>query len=646
VKRRITGGFAALMVLFAAVVLVQLVVTDGLRTEQDRLAARLAHARNANQAVLQHMTDAETGVRGFQLTGEQMFLGPYDSGRVGAFTSFDEVEKNTAAAEVRRLLVAERRAAAHWLYAYAVPIVNAGMADRNEPRLARGKAMFDDIRTANAAVDAAVAAEQRAAAAAARRQSRDVQLLFAGLAVALLAAALVLAAMHQRNLLAPLEHIRLTLGRLAAGDHAARAVPAGPAEMRAVIGSLNALAAQTERLLDAEQARSVRHELRQAVAAALQDGQDPDATARRVADLIGRALGADAVHGRVAIGAGLGVTVSWPPGTPPLPADTVAEIVAGRPGAVRALREVPGAIAVPLAGDHECPPGLIYLVRRDAPRWTPAERRLLAALGREVDHAARRERLHLRQARLIGELRALDERKDAFVATVTHELRTPLTSILGYTEMLADGDGGDLTSLQRRGVTAILRNAERLQDTVANLLLLDRSAGRVSGVATPVELAVVAAGVAADTTPIAQAKGVELGMDVTPVWVSGDARQLERVLRNLVGNAIKFTGPGGRVTCHIGPDGERVRMIVTDTGIGIPAGDLPGLFTPFHRGANAMDQAVQGPGLGLAIVRTIVTEHGGTVDVGSVPGEGSTFTVTLPALVAEPDPQVLTGEAV
>ncbi|HEU4346862.1 MAG TPA: ATP-binding protein [Actinoplanes sp.] len=645
VKRRFGAAFAGLMLLFLAVVLVQLSVYDRLYTGNDRRAGRLAQARDANHAVLQHMTDAETGVRGFQLTGDEAFLSPYDSGRAGAFRTFDKVAELSGDSDMQRLLAAERAAAAHWLYAYAIPIVNAGVADRDEARAARGKEMFDHIRAANAEVDAAIRARQENQADAARRQSRYVQLLFSGLAAAFLVAALLLAAVHQRHLLVPLEHIRLTLRRLAAGDRSARAVEGGPAEMRAVIGSLNGLAERTEQLLEAEQARAVRNELRQAVAAALHDNRDADATARRVAELIGRALGADAVHSRVAVDAGLGVNVCWPAAAPPLPATAVTEILDGRPGTVLTVPDEPGAIAVPLAGDHECPPGLICLVRPDQPYWTAEERRLLAALGGEIDHAVRQQRLHLRQARLISQLRVLDERKDAFVATVTHELRTPLTSILGYTEMLSDGDGGELSPLQRRGVAAILRNAERLQDTVANLLLLDRAASRAAGSAAPVELAVVAAGVAAETTPQAHAKGLEISMNVAPAWVSGDARHLERALRNLVDNAIKFTGAGGRIGCRIGPEGDRVQVVVSDTGIGIPPDDLPGLFTPFHRAANAMDQAVQGPGLGLAIVHAIVTEHGGTVAVRSEPGAGSTFTVSLPALATAPaEPEALAGE--
>ena len=250
-------------------------------------------------------------------------------------------------------------------------------------------------------------------------------------------------------------------------------------------------------------------------------------------------------------------------------------------------------------------------------------------LGREIEHAVRRRRLAYRQTRLINELRVLDERKDAFVSTVTHELRTPLTSILGYTEMLADGDGGDLSPLQQRGVAAILRNALRLQETVADLLLLNSATQRTDA---PVDLAVLMSGVCADLDRAARTRDIEISGDGA-ASVRGDAGQLQRALHNLVDNAIKFSGPGGRVTWRLAADGDAATVTVTDTGIGIPAGDMPGLFTPFHRAANAMHQAVQGSGLGLAIVHNIITEHGGTVAVQSHLGRGSTFTVRLPAAI-------------
>ena len=637
VRHRVGAAIGVLLALFITLIAVQMLVTDRMYARHEGAVARLEMARDANVTVLQQMTDAETGVRGFQLTGEKAFLEPYETGRVGAFTAFDEVLRHTSAPGVQRALRAEREAAARWMYAYAVPIVNDGRADRGEALTARGKRMFDLFRTANAGVHAAILEEQVAVAAHGRQQIRWTQIAFAALAVVLLGLALTLAVLHQRHLLAPLENLHETLQRLARGDRSARAAPAGPGEMRTVIRSLNDLAAETERLLDAEQARARRHDLQRAVAAELQGGRDAQATAVRLAERIGTALRASAVYTRMAPEPGAVVEASWPIGAAAPSPRTVAGVLEGAPGTVLPVRNPTGEIAVPLGGDEDCPPGLVYLARHADPVWTADERRLLAALSREIDHAVRQHRLHHRQTRLIGELRMLDERKDAFVATVTHELRTPLANILGYTEMLADGDGGELTPTQRRGVTAILRNAERLHGTVADLLLLDSSGDR-SAAAVPVDLAGQLGRVAADVTPAAQARGLTLTVHAEPVLVGGHPDRLECALRNLLDNALKFTSAGGSVTCRLtAPDG-RARLEVTDTGIGIPAADLPRLFVPFHRAANAMDRAVQGSGLGLAIVRAIVTEHGGEVSARSVLGRGSTFTMMLPALSPAAEP--------
>jgi signal transduction histidine kinase len=366
------------------------------------------------------------------------------------------------------------------------------------------------------------------------------------------------------------------------------------------------------------------------VAAALREGPDHRTAARRVVETLGRALGADAVHGRAAAGPGAVVDLCWPPGTAPMPADVADTILAGPPGVARVLPGSAGAVAVPITGDIDHPPGWLYLVRHDPPAWSADEMRLLSELGREIQHVADQRCLQHRQSRLIAELRTLDERKDAFVATVTHELRTPLTGILGYTEMLADGDCGTLTPQQQRGVAAILRNAQRLQDTVGDLLLLDRS-GAGGAVYTSVDVAELMAGACAELASAARARPVTItGAVAGPVWACGDAAQLAQVAHNLLDNAIKFSRPGGRISWEIRSDHGGVTLTVADTGIGIPDDEVPLLFTPFHRAANAREQAVQGSGLGLAIVRTIVTEHGGTVDVRSRLGEGATFTVTLP----------------
>ena len=616
VQYRVAGAYGLLVTFIIG--LIAFHVVGGARLQQEHAArdARITQIRETNHMVLQRMTDAESGVRGFQLTGDTAFLEPYESGRAGAYESFQYLDTAVTDTELRRLLGLARNAAMDWLYAYAIPIVNAGTSDTDAVRLAAGKRMFDRVRTTNADLDAALDTQQRSVLAADLREVRLAQLQFAGLAVLILLVGLALAVLHQRHLLVPLEQIRMTLRRLTDGDLSARVTPAGPAELRAVAADVNDLADKTGQLLGAEQARAAGNELIQAVATELKAERELTEIAALIAALIGGGLGAASVHAWVVVDRDADITVSWPAGTPaPDPA-------AGKTG----------ALEVPLGRGAEGAGGILQVVRPDRPEWTNAERGLLASLAAEINHAVRQERLRRSQDQLIGELRTLDEQKDVFVSTVTHELRTPLTSILGYTEVLVDGEPGDLTPGQRRALTAIVRNAHRLEATVADLLLLDRSNQRDETEAVPVDLAELASGLHRDLDAAARAKDLHTELAAGPAWVRGDGTRLKRAMRNLMENAIKFTPAGGRLGCRLTADDQFVVLSVTDTGIGIPAADVPGLFTPFHRAANAMDQAVQGNGLGLAIVRDIVIEHGGTVAAVSELGRGSTFTMTLPAL--------------
>jgi two-component system phosphate regulon sensor histidine kinase PhoR len=207
VRLRALGAFVLLLVLFLSLVLVHLLAGGRLQDERTAHADRITRTREANRAVLQFMTDSETGVRGFQLTGSHKFLEPYESGRVGAVGALSAVEEDHDG-EVQRLVSEERQAASQWLYAYAIPIVNAGTADADEGLAGRGKDMFDRIRTANSAVEAALATEQETTADADRRPEQTARLLFATLAVLTLATGLGVAVLHRRHLLHPLEQLR------------------------------------------------------------------------------------------------------------------------------------------------------------------------------------------------------------------------------------------------------------------------------------------------------------------------------------------------------------------------------------------------------------------------------------------------------
>jgi signal transduction histidine kinase len=240
-----------------------------------------------------------------------------------------------------------------------------------------------------------------------------------------------------------------------------------------------------------------------------------------------------------------------------------------------------------------------------------------------------------RERQAVDHLHELDRARQELVASVSHELRTPLTSITGYLALLVDDDVGALNDDQQRFVAVVQRNADRLLTLIEEILTFSKvesSDFRLD--VTPVDLATVLVSVRAAMLPAASAHDVSFScaVDDSSVVVDGDAAQLERVVLNLAGNAIKFTAAGGKVVLAAHRRGDLVELSVSDTGVGIPLAEQSRLFIPFYRASGARQQEVQGAGLGLAIVHTIVERHGGSVTVSSEEGVGTTVRVMLPAL--------------
>jgi signal transduction histidine kinase len=230
--------------------------------------------------------------------------------------------------------------------------------------------------------------------------------------------------------------------------------------------------------------------------------------------------------------------------------------------------------------------------------------------------------------------RELDRMRDAFVATVSHELRTPLTSISGFLEMMEDeedrlGDAG------RRYLEVIRRSTDRLHSLVEDLLLVAQiEARRVELQLSQVDVAALAERAVEAARPSAEEKGVTLELQGDhPPAVRGDPNRLNQVVDNLVSNAVKFTNDGGSVTVRVSgdADGDGIRLVVADTGIGVPADEQGQVFSRFFRASTATKLAIPGTGLGLAISRALVEQHGGTITFASHEGEGTRVTVVLPA---------------
>ena len=245
------------------------------------------------------------------------------------------------------------------------------------------------------------------------------------------------------------------------------------------------------------------------------------------------------------------------------------------------------------------------------------------------------------------EARATERMKDQFVSLISHELRTPLTSILGYLELVLDDP--ELGEESRTHLGTVERNAQRLLRLVGDLLFTAQvDAGRFSLQPEDVDLVGVVRAAEETVRVTAATTGVEVVVDVPDggLVVHGDAVRLGQACDNLVSNAVKFTPAGGRVTLALrsawrtadgavvdAPQDDAVpvaRLAVSDTGIGIPAGEQGQLFARFFRASTARRHAVPGVGLGLAITRAIAAAHDGTLEVASVEGRGTTFTLTLP----------------
>ena len=225
--------------------------------------------------------------------------------------------------------------------------------------------------------------------------------------------------------------------------------------------------------------------------------------------------------------------------------------------------------------------------------------------------------------------------KDEFVASVSHELRTPLTSIRGYVDLVLDQD--DVGEDSRAFLQVAARNGERLQRLVADLLhTVQTDAGSLHLIREPADLASVVRDSVETARPAAEAVGLTLSCEAPDeLWAVVDSQRMTQVVDNLISNAVKYTRTGSvRVGLAVE---DRVQIDVSDTGIGIDAMDREHLFTRFFRARHAQDQSIQGVGLGLSIIKSIVEKHGGRIEVESEVGRGSRFQVRLPLDLLRPD---------
>lgn len=239
-------------------------------------------------------------------------------------------------------------------------------------------------------------------------------------------------------------------------------------------------------------------------------------------------------------------------------------------------------------------------------------------------------------------LKELDRLKSAFLATVSHELRTPLTSIIGYSEMLAEGLAGALNGEQVDYVRTIMEKGETLLKLICSILDISQiEAGKVRLNFEPMDALELINESLTSLRPQMQKKGLALEAKIPPKMptVTGDSDRLKQVVVNLLTNAMKFTPKGGKVVLTLTeiqhqPDLNALgyRILVEDTGVGIAADQFDKIFNSFYQVDSSSTREFGGAGLGLAIVKSFVEGHGGVVRVASELGHGSRFTLVLPVL--------------
>jgi signal transduction histidine kinase len=280
------------------------------------------------------------------------------------------------------------------------------------------------------------------------------------------------------------------------------------------------------------------------------------------------------------------------------------------------------------------------LVFRDEqdPRWSDHEREALRRLGLRLGSVVQHLEGRRRDRDLVEELRQLDQYRRDLVVSITHDLKTPLTAIRLNTELLESDRR--LAEASAHPVAAIRRSAERLNGLVDDLLALARAdEALLDPTRADGDLVAAVRDALRHAETEAQQRGVTFEVDVPErLTAPMDVDALARVFVNLVANAVKFSLPDGQVRLRLRHLDDVVEFSCADDGIGIPQEDLSSIFDMFSRSRDPRARGVPGNGMGLAISERILARLGGTIEVTSVQGEGSTFTVRVPTTGAAPDP--------
>jgi PAS domain S-box-containing protein len=289
-------------------------------------------------------------------------------------------------------------------------------------------------------------------------------------------------------------------------------------------------------------------------------------------------------------------------------------------------------VAIPLSSNGRAI-GVLGLSFAIAQSFTTEDRTFLLMLARQCALALERARLYEAEQAAHAAAQEAVHIRDTFFSVAAHELKNPLTSLLGNAQLLQRRllRESRLSEGNQRSLAVVIEQAVRLNKMITEMLDVGRIAsGHLTINRARLDINALIQRVVAEAQPTLIQHTLSYHDPGTPLIINGDASRLEQVLQNLLQNAIKYSPAGGRITLRVERQGQVICIAVADQGIGIPQRALPQLFQRFYRATQAAAGGIEGLGIGLYVVKEIVTLHGGTVMVESTEGVGSTFTVCLP----------------
>ena len=597
--RLLTGSMAIVLLVLVLVVALLVALRYGDSREaaiRDDYYPRLLLAEQTRSA----MIDQQSGVRGFLITGDDRFLEPFYSGRETYLSARDELLSfDSLSDEVDALRDQQFAIAESWYQTIALPEIDArrmGPLPEDDERvvLDNGRSRINAFRAENTAYQTALRAEIDAAVDDANRVQN---ILFGGAvagSIAILALIIGVVIRLQRALSQPLTAVSNVTASVNRGETEQRIAPLPAREFDELGQGIN-------QMLDSLAATVAEANLQRQRTAAIIDSVSEGIvvvdSAGNVTDInpsAARMFETSIADSCERPASNLGFFTS----------EELADIIErAQGGAVqpvvrrRGNRVLSAAVSILQGDDSEISPGLVWVLRD------------------------------------VTELAQIDEMKSEFISIVSHELRTPLTAIKGFTDLILEGEVGEISEQQREFLEIVQSNSDRLVALINDMLDISRiESGRIS--LNPEAVAIPAAVEHAVTAlrPLIEDKGLRVQTELVeePAEVVADSARLQQILTNLISNACKYTLAGGWITVRSEALEGQIAISVSDTGIGIPPEALPHIFSKFYRVDQPQTRDVGGTGLGLAITKSLVEMHGGKIAIASRAGVGTTVRFTLP----------------